>query len=77
MRPLTFFFKKFNTEQFLFEEFPHIMYIFGSVEPQSQSIFQFLYIKIFQRWQSFEPPSYTQREIDKCALSRFLFRIQR
>ncbi len=45
--------------QCLFEAFSHIMRIFGHVQPQSESTFPFLYIIIFQRWESFEPPSST------------------
>ncbi len=33
--------------------------IFGDVEPQTESTSPFLYIIIFQRWESFEPPSST------------------
>ncbi len=33
--------------------------IFGSVKPQTESTFPFLYIIIFLRWESFEPPSST------------------
>ncbi len=47
------------------------MRIFGSFEYQTESTFPFLYIIIFQRWQSFEPPNSTPREIDKCAHSLF------
>ncbi len=35
------------------------MRIFGSVEPQTESTFPFLYIIIFQKWESFEYPSST------------------
>ncbi len=63
---------KFNAEQLLFELFSHIVRIFGSIEPQTESSFPFLYIIIFQRiMQSFEPPSSTLREVDMCAHSLF------
>ncbi len=45
------------------------MHIFGGVEPQTESTSLFLYIIIFQRWESFEPPSSTPRE-DKQMHSR-------
>ncbi len=38
------FYKKFNFEQLLFEPFFDVMRIFGSIEPQSESNFPFLYI---------------------------------
>ncbi len=33
-----------NSQQLLFEAFFHIIHIFGSVEPESQSIFPFQYL---------------------------------
>ncbi len=47
-----FFLREFNAEQLLFEAFSHIMRIFDNIEPQTESTFPFLYIIIFQRWQS-------------------------
>ncbi len=43
------------------------MRIFGSIEQQTESTFPFLYIIIFQRWESFEHPSSIQGKIDICA----------
>ncbi len=45
--------------------------IFGSVEPQTEPIFPFLYIIIFQRWESFEPLVPLQGQIDICARGLF------
>ncbi len=39
---------KFNSEQLLFEAFFDVMRIFGSVQPQNESNFPFLYIIRFQ-----------------------------
>ncbi len=50
----TEFCTEFNAQQLSFEAFSHIMRIFGSGEPQTESTFPFLYIIIFQRWESFE-----------------------
>ncbi len=44
-----FFLMKFNAEQLLFQPFFDAIRIFGSVEPQTESTFPFLYIIIFQR----------------------------
>ncbi len=51
---------KFNFEQLLFKAFFDAKRIFGIVEPQTESTFLFLYIIIFQRWESFEPPNSTR-----------------
>ncbi len=56
VRPLTYI-QKFNSEQFLFEQFFYIICNFGSVEPSSEPIFPFQHIIIFQKWQSFGPRS--------------------
>ncbi len=56
MRSLNFQ-AEFNAQQLLFEVFSHILRIFDSVDPLSKSTFPFLYILIFQRWQSLESPS--------------------
>ncbi len=57
---------KFNSEQLLSEPFLDVMRIFGSVEPQSESNFPFLYkiqnILIFG-----DPYLHSLREIDMCA----------
>ncbi len=58
MRPWLFF-TEFNAEQLLFKAFSHRMHIFGSIEPQTESTFPFLYITIFQRWQSFGHSSHS------------------
>ncbi len=47
----------FNDEQLLFEAFSHIMRIFGSVEPQTESNFPFQYNIIFETYQSSESSS--------------------
>ncbi len=44
---------KFNAKQLLFQSFFYVMRIFGSVEPQTESTLPFLYLIIFQRWESF------------------------
>ncbi len=46
---------QFNAQQFLYGTFLDIMHIFGSVKPLCESVFPFLYIIIFQIWQSLEP----------------------
>ncbi len=51
------------------------MRIFGSVEPQTESIYPFLYIIIFQRWVSLEPPSFTLGEINICARGLFCMKL--
>ncbi len=43
-----FFCTKVDVQEFLFEAFTHIMYIFGSVEPQTESTFPFNYIIVFE-----------------------------
>ncbi len=53
------FFRKFKAKQLLFQTFFDVMRIFGSVEAQNESTFPFLYIIIFQKWESFEPPCST------------------
>ncbi len=44
---------------FLFEAFSHIMRIFGSVEPQTESTSPFLDNIKFETYQSLEPPKTT------------------
>ncbi len=61
MRSRTFLYE-FNFEQLSFKTFFDALRIFGMVEPQTESISPFLYIIIFQRWESFEPPSSTPWE---------------
>ncbi len=46
---------EFNAQRLLFEAFSHIMCIFGSLEPQSESTFPFQYNIIFETYQSLEP----------------------
>ncbi len=41
---------KFNSEQLLFETFFEVMRIFGSIRPQSEYNFPFLYIIRFQTY---------------------------
>ncbi len=60
------FYTAFNAQQLLFEAFSHITCVFGSVEPWSESTFPFLYIIIFQRWQSLDPALFLEK-IDICA----------
>ncbi len=48
-----------------------LMRIFGSVEPQSESNFPFLYIIRFQTYWSLEPLAPLQRKIDICARGLF------
>ncbi len=67
---------EFNAQQLLFEAFSHILRIFGRAEPLSKSTFPFLYIIIFQRWQSLESPSSTPGEHRHMRPSTFLYRIQ-
>ncbi len=67
---------EFNAEQLLFEAFSHIMHIFRSIEPQTESTFPFLYIKIFQTWESFEPPSSILGGDGHMPLWTFLYEIQ-
>ncbi len=57
---------KFNFEQLLFKAFFDAMRVFGVVEAQTESISPFLYIIIFQRWESFEPPP-LRGKLDICA----------
>ncbi len=72
MRSRTFFVRKFNFEQLLFKAFFDLTRIFGSVKHQTGPTFPFLYIIIFQRGESFEPPSSTLRgEIDIFARELF------
>ncbi len=66
----------FQTEQLLFEAFHHILRIFGSIEPLSKTTFPFLYIIIFQRWQSLESLSSTPGEHRHMSPLTFLYRIQ-
>ncbi len=49
MCPHGLFCMDFNVEQLLFQYFFDVMRIFGSIEPQTESTFSFLYIIIFQR----------------------------
>ncbi len=46
---------KFNFEQLLLKAFFDVIHILGGVEPQTESTSLFLYIIIFQRWESSEP----------------------
>ncbi len=48
-----------NAQQLLFEGFSHIIRIFGSIEPQTESTFPFQYNIIFESHQSLEPLSST------------------
>ncbi len=67
---------KFNREQLLSEASFDAMRIFGNVVPQTVSTFPFLYIIIFQRGESFDPPSSTF-EGDRHMRSRtFSYKIQ-
>ncbi len=50
---------EFNAQQVLFEVFSHILRIFDSVEPQTESTFPFQYNIIFETYQSLEPPTST------------------
>ncbi len=50
---------EFNAQQLLFEAFSHIMRIFGSIEPQTESTFPFQYNIIFKTYQSLESLSST------------------
>ncbi len=59
--PRRVFCTKCNSKQLLFEAFFHIMRIFGSVKPQSESNFPFLYIIRFKTYWSLEPPTLTTR----------------
>ncbi len=61
------FCSEFNSQQLLFEASFHIISIFGSVVPLSESIFLFQYIIIFQKYQSLEPLAPLLGEIDTCA----------
>ncbi len=75
MRSRTFC-MKFNFEQRLFKAFCDAMRIFGGVDPQTESTSPFLYLIIFQRWESFEPSNFTLGE-DRHKRSRtFLYEIQ-
>ncbi len=67
---------KFNSKQHLYESFFDAMCIFGSVEPQSEFTFPFIYIVIFQRWVYFEPPSSTLRGDRHMHSLTFLYEIQ-
>ncbi len=53
---------KFNFKQLLFKAFFDAMRIFGGVEPQTESTSPFLYIIIFQRWESFKSSNSTPGE---------------
>ncbi len=59
MRPVTFLYEIESWTNFIWRFFFNIMGIFGSVVPQSESTFLFLYIIIFQKWQSLQSPSST------------------
>ncbi len=48
-----------DAQQLLFEAFSHIMRIFSSVQPQTESTFPFQYNIIFETYQSSEIPSST------------------
>ncbi len=53
---------RLNVQQLLFEAFPHIMHIFGSVKPESESTFHFSTIGIiFDTYQFLEFHSFTTR----------------
>ncbi len=58
------FCRKFKSQQPLFGAFLHIICIFVSIEPWSESTFLFRNIIIFQTWQSLQCPSSAPREID-------------
>ncbi len=67
---------KFNSEQPLFEQFFHIMRIFGSVQFESEPTFPLQYNIIFETYQSFEPSS-TYPGGDRHVRSQtFLYEIQ-
>ncbi len=59
---------KFNGEQLLFEYLFDAMCIFGSVEPETESTFPFLYIIIFQKWESSSPLIEFRTKPPSCAL---------
>ncbi len=59
---------EFNAEQLLFEAFSHIMRIFGSVEPQTESTFPFHYNIIFETYQFLEPLSSTLEGGKMCTI---------
>ncbi len=65
MHPLTSLYMEFNSQQLLFEAFLDIMHIFGSVVAQSEYTLPFLYVIIFQCWQSLETSSLLGK-IDVC-----------
>ncbi len=52
------------------------MRIFGSIKPQTVSTFPFLYIIIFQRGKSFDPPSSTPGRDRRMRSGSFLYEIQ-
>ncbi len=56
--------------QFLFEAFSHIIPIFGSIKPQTESSFPFQYKIIFETHQSLEPYSSTP-DLLFCTNSQF------
>ncbi len=52
------------------------MRIFGSTERQTESAFLFLYVVIFQIWQSWEPPSFTPERNKHVRPLTFSYEIQ-
>ncbi len=50
---------EFNAQQLLFEAFSHIMRIFGSVKPQTESPFPFQHNITFETYQPLKPLSFT------------------
>ncbi len=58
MCPMTFY-TKFNSTQFLFEQFFDIVDYFGSLQSKNESTFPFQYNIIFKTYQSFKPHSST------------------
>ncbi len=48
---------KLNVQVLLFEAFSNRIRIFGTILPSCESTLPFLYILIFQKWLSLEPPS--------------------
>ncbi len=67
---------KFNFEQLLSKAFLDAMRIFCTVESQTVSTFPFLHFIIFQRGESFEPPSSTLKGDRHIHSQTFLYEIQ-
>ncbi len=67
---------EFIAQQLLFEALLDIMSIFGSVELLSESTLPFLYIIIFQIWESLEPRSSTLGGDRHMRFLTFLYGIQ-